>query len=123
MSATRVVYYRDGGRALLQDWLDRLSVKPRDKCLARLELLERYGHGLPRPYADYLTSGIYELRVQFGRMNYRMLYFFHGPGVVVVSHGFIKQQAVVPMGEIRMAMEHRRRYGVNPRAHGCTTEG
>jgi hypothetical protein len=56
-------------------------------------------------------------------MNYRMLYFFHGPGVVVVSHGFIKQQAVVPMGEIRAAMEHRRRYSADPRVHGCTTEG
>jgi len=109
MPTTRVVYYQEGGRALLQEWLDGLSVKPRDKCLARLELLERHGHGLSRPYADYLTSGIYELRAQSGRMNYRMLYFFHGPGVVVVSHGFIKQQAVVPIGEIRVALEHRRR--------------
>jgi phage-related protein len=123
MRTTRVVYFREGDRALLQEWLDRLSVKPRDKCLARLELLERHGHALGRPYADYLTSDIYELRAQFGRMNYRMLYFFHGPGVVVVSHGFIKQQAVVPIGEIRAAMEHQRRYGVNPRAHGFTTEG
>jgi phage-related protein len=98
-------------------------VKPRDKCLARLELIERHGHGLSRPYADYLTSGIYELRAQSGRMNYRMLAFFHGPGVVVVSHGFIKQQAVVPIGEIRAALEQRRRYGGNPQAHGCTTEG
>jgi hypothetical protein len=91
MPTTKVIYYREGGRVLLQEWLDRLSVKARDKCTARLELLERSGQGLPRPYADYLTSGIYELRAQFGRMNYRMLYFFHGPGVAVVSHGFIKQ--------------------------------
>ena len=86
MPTTRVVYYREGGCALFQEWLDRLSVKPRDKCLARLELLERHGHGLTRPYADYLTSGIYELRAQFGRMNYRMLYFFHGTIAAVVSH-------------------------------------
>jgi phage-related protein len=119
----RVVFYRDGGRAPVGKWLDALPVKARNKCLARLELLERHGHGLKRPYADTLTSGIHELRAQLGRLNYRMLYFFHGPGIAVVSHGFVKQQAVVPMRQILEAMEHRRRYAADPKAHGGATEG
>ena len=108
---------------LLQEWLDGLPRKARHRCTVRLELLERRGHGLARPYADFLAEGIYELRAQVGRQNYRMLYFFHGPGVAVVSHGFVKQQALVPLTEIRRAIEHRRRLRADPLAHGLGTGG
>jgi phage-related protein len=119
----RVVYYREASRILLQDWLDGLSEKARDRCAVRLEMLERCGHGLLRPHAGFLTSGIYELRAQVGRVNYRVLYFFHGQGVAVVSHGFVKQRALVPLAEIQRALEHRRRFQADPHGHGLGDGG
>jgi hypothetical protein len=37
----------------------------------------RHWDELRRPEADYLQDGIYELRVGFQHVNYRMLYFFY----------------------------------------------
>jgi len=50
-------------------------------------------------------------------VNYRMLYFFHGRKVVVVSHGFSKQQAKVPTREISLALRRKKEYEANPAAH------
>ena len=50
-------------------------------------------------------------------MNHRMLYFFHHREVVVISHGFEKQQAVVPSREIDLAIERKLRFAANPAGH------
>ena len=117
MATTRLVAYRDAhGRAPLRDWLDGLPQKARDRCLVRLERLEKLGHELRRPEADYLRDDIHELRTKHLKMNYRMLYFFHGPQVVVLSHGFAKQQAKVPTREIDLAVQRKRNFEEDPTA-------
>jgi len=52
-----------------------------------------------------------------------MLYFFHGQMVVVVSHGFVKQQAVIPLAEVRRALDCRTRFEADPDAHTSGSEG
>jgi phage-related protein len=74
------------------------------------------GYDLHRPYADSLRDGIHELRVRFTRVNYRMLYFFHGNSAVVLTHGFTKEKQV-PEPEIEKAMESKRRFQSDPRSH------
>jgi phage-related protein/transcriptional regulator with XRE-family HTH domain len=79
MPQIEVLFYRDeDGTAPLNDWLTSLQAKARAKCLAHLQLLEKHGHELRRPHAENLGNGLYELRVKFFRVNYRMLYFFYG---------------------------------------------
>ncbi len=89
--------------------MDGLPEKVRIKCLAKLELLERFGHELRRPYADYLRDGIYELRARHGNVHYRMLYFFCGRGVVV-THGFVKRGRRVPPEQIELAIRRKEEY-------------
>jgi len=74
------------------------------------------GHELRRPEADYLRDGVYELRARLGRVNYRILYFFHGAHVAVLAHAITKE-ADVPAVDINRAIEHRRRYEQNPERH------
>ena len=52
--------------------------------------LEGRGHELRRPAADFLRDGVYELRPSYQGVNYRILYFFAGRDIVVVSHGLKK---------------------------------
>jgi phage-related protein len=115
---TKVVFYREeDGTVPLLEWFEGLPEKAQDKCLARIERLRERGHELRRPEADLLRDGIYELRAKQGNMNYRRLYFFHGQTAVVVSHGFAKQEAAVPAGEIRKALERKQRFALDPKRH------
>jgi phage-related protein len=84
---------------------------------ARLGLLADQGHQLRRPAADYLRDGIYELRAKAGRIQYRMLYFFHGRAAVVISHGITKQQAAVPPIEIERALRRKQTFEADPPRH------
>src|SRR5258705_7169882 len=117
MPKTKVVFYKEeGGSVPILDWLDSLQKKALDKCRVRIERLEELGHELRRPEADLLRNGIYELRVGLQHVNYRMLYFFHGRTAAVISHGLVKE-AEVPPKEIERAIERKRKFEKNPKAH------
>jgi hypothetical protein len=87
MPQTRVVFFReDDGTVPVLGWLDGLPKKAIVKCRLKIDPLKELGHELRRPEADFLRDGIYELRIGFQRINYRILYF-HGDIAAVVSHG------------------------------------
>ena len=117
MGATEVVFYReDDGSVPLLNWLEDLNEKAREKCLVRLARLEELGHELRRPEADYLRDEIYELRAACQGVQYRMLYFFSGKAVVVVSH-VLKKETKVPPREIDHAVARKKKYAADPAAH------
>ena len=107
MPPTEILVFREAnGRIPLVDWLDDLPAKARAKCLNYMRLLATSGHELRRPAADFLRDGIYELRASYGAVQYRILYFFHGRDIVVLSHGITKSQKV-PAGEIESAIARK----------------
>jgi phage-related protein len=90
----------------LLQWIDQLPTKVQAKCIERIDRLGELGHDLRRPEADFLRDGIYELRAGYRGVHYRMLYFFAGQAVVVVSHGLTKERAV-PVREIDRAVKRK----------------
>ena len=109
MAQTEVFFFRepkDQSMPLLE-WLDQLPTKVKAKCTARIDRLGEMGHELRRPEADFLRDGIYELRASYQGVHYRMLYFFAGKAVVVLSHGLTKERKVPPR-EIDQAVERKR---------------
>ena len=98
------------------DWLDSLSAKARQKCLARLQRLEELGHELRRPEADYLGDDVYELRASYQGVHHRILYFFQGRTVVIVSHGCEKERDV-PHREIDLAKRRKKLFELDPKRH------
>ena len=117
MPATNVIFYKEDDETVpALDWIDRLPAKAQDKCQARLQRLADSGHELRRPIADLLRDGIHELRLVDQGVNYRILYFFHGQTVAVVSHGLAKERKVPPK-EINRAIERKREFEEEPRKH------
>jgi phage-related protein len=112
-----MVFYREGETVLFERWLNTLPVRVQAKCLSQLGLLRSQGHELRRPIADVLRDGIYELRPTYQGVHYRILYFFSGKNLVVISHGITKESQV-PAIEIDRALERKKKYEANPRAHG-----
>ncbi len=89
--------------------MEQLPVKAQIKCLTYLGQLEQQGYELRRPVADQLRDEIYELRPSYQDVHYRILYFFSGKNLVVISHGVTKEDRV-PTGEIRLALERKKRF-------------
>jgi phage-related protein len=110
------LYQEDDGTVPLLEWLDELPVRIQDKCAARIKRLMDCGHELRRPEADCLRDGIYELRVRYLKVNYRLLYFFHGNLVVVLTHGLTKEREVPPR-EIDKALSFKKRFESAPESH------
>lgn len=120
MPRTDVIYYRDAnGSVPVLDWLEEVGRRDHravEKCAARIDLLRQYGHELRRPSADYLRDDIYELRVRVGRVQYRLLYFFHGRNAVVLAHGLVKEKEV-PNVDIERALARKRLFVHAPKRH------
>lgn len=117
MPKTEVLLYQEeDGSVPLRDWLDELEPKAQAKCIACLHRLEAMGHELRRPETDFLRDKIYELRARHGRVNLRMLYFFHGQRAVVVSHGLTKADRVQDR-EIDLAIERKAHFEKAPHKH------
>ncbi len=123
MPEIRVIFYQDDeGAVPVLDWIMELIPKAQAKCLARIKRLEQRGHELRRPEADYLRDNIYELRVGHQRVNYRILYFFHGRTAAVLAHGIVKERRVPPR-EIDRAIERQEKFERNPQRHTYKGEG
>jgi hypothetical protein len=110
-----VIFAEEDGSAPLLDWLDRLPPKAQDKCVARVELLKERGFGLRRPHADYLESGIYELRIRHLRVHYRILYGFSGRRAVLALG--LTKTGRVPDSAIAGARRMLDRFESDPASH------
>ena len=69
-----------------------------------------------RPLADLLRDGIYELRIRRGRVNFRILYFFHGQGLAVLGSAITKED-VVPDIEIDRCIRRKQDFEAAPERH------
>ncbi|MEX2316543.1 MAG: type II toxin-antitoxin system RelE/ParE family toxin [Pirellulales bacterium] len=120
MPATRLIFYKeDDGNAPVRDWLFELRARNRKafaKCVDKISLLQERGHELRRPHADMLRDGIYELRARKGNVNYRILYFFHGQNVAVLTAALTKEAKVSPI-EIERAMRRKKAFEHDPSRH------
>jgi hypothetical protein len=120
MPRIKVVFFQEAaGQVPVLDWLQALRRRDKKvyaKCVAAIRRLAELGHDLRRPLADYLRDGIYELRPKSGRVNYRILYFFHGREIGVLTAGLTKEREV-PAIEIDRAVERKGKFEQNPRLH------
>lgn len=117
MPKIQLIFYQDErGNIPILEWLDSLPDKAQNKCFVKLERLAELGHELRRPEADFLRDKIYELRINFQGINYRVIYFFYKNQAVVISHGIIKEKEVPPL-EIEQAIKNKTKFEKNPELH------
>ena len=122
MPGADLIFYKEGNEVPILDWLKKVSPKVQDKCFAYLSQLEAHGYELRRPLADLLRDGVYELRPSYQGVHYRILYFFSGRNVVVVSHA-VQKEREVPAVEINRAIERKRKFEASPKAHTFRSPG
>ena len=120
MPKTEVCYFADGHRSSpVVDWLESLdAMNPAafERCAQAIRRLEQAGHELRRPTADSIGGGLYELRAHRGRVQYRLLYFFHGRNIAVLLHGCTKEGRL-RIADLQRAHERRLLFQSDPAGH------
>lgn len=118
-----IFYQHEKGNIPILEWLDSLPIKVQTKCFVKLGRLAELGHELRRPEADFLRDKIYELRINFQSINYRIFYFFDENQAVVIFHGIVKEEEKeVPQLEIEQAIKNKTKFEKNPELHTCFQE-
>jgi phage-related protein len=118
---TSILFYQEQeGDAPVVEWLHALrNQNPAGfaNCVGRIRQLQSTGYELRRPSADYLRDGIYELRAKHRNVQYRILYFFSGKNIAVLSHSIIKKTSAVPKKDIDLAIKRKKKFEQNPEQH------
>ena len=90
----------------VKDFIQHLDKKSRAKILRYIELLEKEGPDLLRPYADYVKGKIRELRIKISSGNIRIFYFFFMERNIILLHVFKKKTQKLPEMEIKHAKKN-----------------
>jgi phage-related protein len=111
MMRTIVFYHTVRGASPVEEFLDSLNGKQAQKVVWVLRLIEELPQ-VPTQYFKKLegTSDLWEVRVQLGSDAIRLLGFFDGGRLVVLTNGFAKKTQKTPARELALAEQRKRDY-------------
>lgn len=104
-----ILYVSRRGDNFARDFILYLPKKVGGKVTEHLKYLSIAGPLAKPQYVSYLADRIFELRVTFGHLEPRILYFFDGQEIIL-THGFLKKTRAVPPDEIERAKRIRLDY-------------
>lgn len=109
MSEFEIIFYeKPDGTEPAKDFLLSVDTKMRARLVKIIELLSVNGTSLSKPYSEYLTDGIFEIRAKVGSDISRVLYFFIVGKKIILTNGFIKKTQKTPKNEIESAKKYRK---------------
>jgi phage-related protein len=103
----KILFYKN----YFQDFFIKQNKKVKAKIVWTFSLIEDLQR-VPETYLKHIenTDGLYEIRVQLGRDNYRIFCFFEQGQLVVLVNGFQKKTRKTPKKEIEMALKIKAEY-------------
>ena len=107
-----VNFYRlANGKSPVEEFLDSLTGKQAQKVLWVLQVIEDLD-AIPRQYFKKLVDSddIWEVRIQFGNDIFRLLGFFDGGALIILTNGFAKKTQKTPPQEIELAVRRKSDY-------------
>ena len=101
-------YTTAAGRCPVQEALDDLPDKTVQKIAWVLRVVRDLDH-VPANYFKKLvnTDDIWDVRADVGRNTFRLLGFFDGKALIVLTNVFHKKSQQTPPAEIRLAEERK----------------
>ena len=108
-------YYDKHGRSEIVQYLDLLKEKSknskndrinREKILAYIGALAKYGTRIGKPYVKHIDGEIWELRP----LGNRIFFFYYKDNKFVLLHHFIKKTQKTPPKEIEKAKSNLKNF-------------
>lgn len=107
-----IIFYRTkSGNSPIEEFLDSLSARQAQKVTWVLRLIEEIDP-VPNQYLKKLvnTDDIWEVRVESGRDEFRLLGFLGSGHFIVLNHAFHKKTQQTPLADIRLAEQRKAEY-------------
>lgn len=108
----KIIFYRtEIDRCPVEEYLDSLSDKQAEKVFFVLDIVEKF-EIIPSKFLKKLEAAddIWEIRIQQGNDIFRLLGFFDGEQLVVLTHAFTKKSQKTPSKEIKTAQQRKKNY-------------
>jgi len=108
----KILFYKTGsGKCPVQEYLDTLSDKQVTKGAWVLKLIREIDPGPSNSFKKLInTDNIWEARADVGRDTFRLLGFFHGRELVILTNSFQKKSQKTPAKEIKLAERRKKEY-------------
>jgi phage-related protein len=108
---TTSFYRTASGKCPVKEHLDSLTDVQATKIAWVLKLIRELDQ-IPSKYFKKLvkTNDIREARVDVGRNTFRLLGFFHGRELIILTNSFQKKSQKTPLKEIRLAEKRKKKY-------------
>lgn len=100
-------YHLPSGKAPVEEFLDGLETKMRNKAVDSISLLEEFGNQLTMPHSRAMGDGLYELRIKFAGDITRIFYFFFVENRIILTNGFVKKTVKTPPNELKLAKRYK----------------
>lgn len=116
----RILFYQTkSGKKPVQDFLDSLTDIQAAKIAWVLKLI-REMEQVPSKYFKKLvnTKDIWEVRADVGKNTFRLLGFFYGQELIILTNSFQKKTQKIPLGEIRLAEKRKKEYSGRRQSNG-----
>ncbi len=107
-----ISFYRTAsGKCPVKEHLDSLTDVQATKIAWVLKLIREIDL-IPSKYFKKLvnTDDIWETRVDVGKNTFRLLGFFHGRELIILTNSFQKKSQKTPLKEIRLAEKRKKEY-------------
>lgn len=107
-----ISFYRTvSGNCPVEEHLDSLDDEQVTKIAWVLKLIRELDQ-IPSKYFKKLvnTDDIWEIRVDVGRNTFRLLGFFHGRELIILTNSFQKKSQKTPLKEIRLAEQRKKEF-------------
>lgn len=94
------------GKSDVKKYIYDLDPKEKIKVLKYVEFLRINNGILNEPYSKHIKGKLRELRVDFGKNNYRIFYFTFVNKNIILLHVFLKKTSKTPLIEINKAEQN-----------------
>jgi phage-related protein len=104
-------YQTASGKCPVEDHLDTLTDVQATKVAWVLKLIREIDR-VPSKYFKKLvnTNDIWEVRIDVGKDTFRLLGFFYGQELIILTNSFQKKSQKTPTKEIRLAENRKKEY-------------
>ena len=104
-------YRSESGKSPVEDFLDNLTAKQAKKVVWVLNMVEEHIN-VPSKYFKKIvnTDNLWEVRVNLGSNIFRILCFFDGSEIIILTHAFQKKTQKTPRQAIKIAEKRMKDY-------------